>query len=493
MFGRSKQNVGGLEAKRRRRTWFLVSLVLVMVLAAVGSTVLILKPWTEEFRHGGLTIADPPALVKPIPQVAPAPVTAPAATATGLTAALAPVIGNPDLGIFAGSVSDGDTGKVLWTQDPDKGMIPSSTAKVLTTAAALLALPYDHRVTTKIVTGATPGQIVLVGGGDPTITAQPDGKGYYPDAPKLQDLVAQVKASGQRVDSIVVDTSAYTGPNFAPGWETSDIAGGSIAPMDAVMIDGGRLDPLVEYSPRTPTPALDAGKKLAAELGVDQAKVSMGTAPAGATQLAAVQSAPLRERMLQAMVHSDNVLAEAIGREVAVASGQEASFTGAVTAMSTVLQAAGFDLNGLKMSDNSGLSTDDRIPPRLLNRVLTVAALPGNSGVQGNTTGTQGNSTADPASDKSGGSPLAPLLDYLPVAGGTGSLANRYVDRDRDGAGWIRAKTGTLSVSSALVGYVLDRDGRVLTFALMSNDRPPEVSRPALDAVANALRNCGCS
>ncbi|GAB0101900.1 D-alanyl-D-alanine carboxypeptidase/D-alanyl-D-alanine-endopeptidase [Nocardia sp. JMUB6875] len=493
MFGRNKQNIGGLEAKRRRRIWIIVSSVLVLVLVAAASVVAILKPWTEEFRHGGLTIADPPWPVKPVPQVAPAPVTAPAATTNGLTAALAPVVGNPDLGIFAGSVSDGDTGKVLWTMDADKAMIPSSTAKILTTAAGLLALPDDHRLTTKIVAGATPGQIVLVGGGDPTITAQPDGKGYYPDAPKLQDLVAQVKASGQRVDSIVVDNSAYSGPNFAPGWETSDIAGGSIAPMDAVMIDGGRLDPLVEYSPRTPTPALDAGKKLAAELGVDQAKVTLGTAPAGAAQLAAVQSAPLRERMLQAMVHSDNVLAEAIGREVAVASGQEASFTGAVTAMSTVLQAAGFDLAGLKISDNSGLSTEDHIPPRLLNRVLTVAALPANADAQGNSAGGQGNSTADPASDKAGGSPLAPLLDYLPVAGGTGSLANRYVDRDRDGAGWIRAKTGTLSVSSALVGYVLDRDGRVLTFALMSNDRPPEVSRPALDAVANALRNCGCS
>ncbi|OJF83867.1 D-alanyl-D-alanine carboxypeptidase/D-alanyl-D-alanine-endopeptidase [Nocardia seriolae] len=479
--------MGGLEAKRRRRTWIVVSFGLVVVLVAAASVALILKPWTEEFRHGGLTIADPPAPVKPIPQVAPAPVTAPAATATGLAAALGAAVANPDLGAFAASVSDGDTGKVLWTLDADKAMIPSSTGKILTIAGALLALPDDHRVTTKVVAGAVPGQIVLVGGGDPTITAQPDGKGYYPDAPKLQDLVAQVKASGQRVDSILVDTSAYAGPNFAPGWEAADIAGGSIAPLDPVMIDGGRLDPLVEYSPRTATPALDAGKRLATELGVDPAKVTMGNAPAGATQLAVVQSAPLRERMLQAMVHSDNVLAEAIGREVAVALGQEPSFTGAVTAMSTVLQAAGFDLNGLKMSDNSGLSTDDRIPPRLLNRVLTVAALPG-------TAGSQGNSTADPASDKTAaGSPLAPLLDYLPVAGATGSLANRYVDRDREGAGWIRAKTGTLSVSSALVGYVLDRDGRVLTFALMSNDRPPEVSRPALDAVANVLRNCGCS
>ena len=40
---------------------------------------------------------------------------------------------------------------------------------------------------------------------------------------------------------------------------------------------------------------------------------------------------------------------------------------------------------------------------------------------------------------------------------------------------------------------VVDASGRALTFALMSNDRPPEVARPALDAVASALRSCGCT
>ncbi|WP_067718682.1 D-alanyl-D-alanine carboxypeptidase/D-alanyl-D-alanine endopeptidase [Nocardia yamanashiensis] len=481
---KNKQNIGGLEAKRRKRTWIVVTSALVVVVVAIAAVVLTVKPWTEEFRHGGLTIAAPPSPVKALPQVAPAPVTAP--SASGLAAALAPVVGNPDLGIFAASVSDGDSGQVLWTQDADKPMIPSSTAKIITVAAALLALPGDHRLTTTVVSGATPGEIVLVGGGDPTITAQPDGKGYYPGSAKLSDLVAQVKAAGQRVDSIVVDNSAYTGPTMAPGWEAPDIAGGSIAPMESVMIDGGRLDPLVEYSPRTDAPALDAGRKLAVELGVDPARVKLGTQPAGAKQLASVESAPLRDRLRDLMIHSDNVLAEAVGRELAVATGQEPSFTGAVTAMSTVLRAAGFDLTGMTMLDNSGLSTDDRIPARLLNRVLTVAALPDTAGGQGNSSGVT--TSAGSADD-----PLAAMLDYLPVAGGTGSLASRYVLRDRAGAGWVRAKTGTLSVASTLVGYVLDRDGRVLTFALMSNERPPEASRPALDAVATALRNCGCS
>ncbi|WP_067531530.1 D-alanyl-D-alanine carboxypeptidase/D-alanyl-D-alanine endopeptidase [Nocardia crassostreae] len=485
MAGRNKQNIGGLEAKRRRRTWIVVSSALVVVLVAAAAVVLTVKPWTEEFRHGGLTIAAPPSPVKVLPQVAPAPTNGPAPTAAGLTAALAAVVANPDLGVFAAQVSDADTGAVLWGHDADKAMIPASTAKILTTAAALLALPGDHRVTTEVVTGAAPNELVLVGGGDPTLTAQPDGKGYYPDGPKLSDLVAQIKASGRSADTIVVDVSAYTGPTMAQGWLTEDIAGGSIAPIEPVMIDGGRLDPLVEYSPRTPTPALDAGKALAVALGLDPNRVRMGNAPAGATRVASVQSAPLRDRLRDMMVHSDDVLAETIGREIAAAAGAEQSFAGTVTGMTTTLQAAGFDLTGTTLHDAGGLSVDDKITPALLDRVVTVAALPTSPFNQSDPTG-NGAGNAAPA-------PLAALLDYLPVAGATGSLSDRYTVRDRAAAGWVRAKTGTLDVASSLVGYVLDRDGRVLTFALMSNERLPGLSRPALDAIAATLRNCACS
>ncbi|MFI6870660.1 D-alanyl-D-alanine carboxypeptidase/D-alanyl-D-alanine-endopeptidase [Nocardia sp. NPDC050406] len=482
MVGPDEKKIGGLAAKRRRRTWVLVSSLLVMVLIAAGSVALIVKPWTEEFRHGGLTIAAQPTPVTATPQVTPAPTDGPAPSKSGLAAALAPVVGNPDLGIFAGMVSDGDTGEVLFSTDPDKPMIPASNAKILLTAAALLALPPDKRVTTKVVAGSAPNELVLVGGGDPTLTAQPDGKGYYPNGPKLSDLVSRIKASGRKVDTIVVDTSLYTGPSMAQGWDPVDIAGGSIAPIDPVMIDGGRLEPLKDYSPRTDKPALAAGQRLATELGLDPARVRLGTAPAGAVEVASVQSAPLRDRLHDMMVHSDDVLAETIGREIAAATGNEQSFAGAATGINTTLRAAGFDTTGVTLLDGgSGLSVDDRMPPSVLDRVITVAALP-------NDTGNQGNSTPNGAP-----APLAALLDYLPVAGATGTLTDRYVDGDRAAAGWVRAKTGTLDVASSLVGYVLDRDGRVLTFALMSNDRLPGLSRPALDAIATTLRNCGCS
>ncbi|MBF6190313.1 D-alanyl-D-alanine carboxypeptidase/D-alanyl-D-alanine-endopeptidase [Nocardia implantans] len=479
--------MGGLAARRRRNRWLLISAVLVVLAVAAAVTLLAVRPWTDEFRHGGLTIAAPPAPVEPSPQVGPARPAGSAPSPAGVAAALAPVIANPDLGAFAGQVTDADSGTVLWSGDANRPMIPSSTAKILTTAAALLTLPAEHRVTTKVVAGAAPNELVLVGGGDPTLTAQPDGKGYYPNGPRLSELVTQIKAAGRAVDTIVVDLSAYAGPAMAQGWDPIDIPEGSIAPIEPVMIDGGRLQPLVEYSPRTATPALDAGRRLATELGLDPARVKAGVAPAGAAEVASVRSAPLRDRLRDMMVHSDNVLAEAIGREIATATGGEASFSGGVTAVRTALSKAGFDLSGLDMHDSSGLSVDDRIPARLLDRVVATAA-----GPTAATAVQQTGAKAKPENDRLAAT-LAPMLDDLPVAGATGSLTSRYVTRDRQAAGWVRAKTGTLSVSSALVGYVLDADGRVLTFALMSNDRPPEVSRPALDAIAGTLRNCGCS
>ncbi|MGC0362099.1 D-alanyl-D-alanine carboxypeptidase/D-alanyl-D-alanine-endopeptidase (penicillin-binding protein 4) [Rhodococcus sp. 27YEA15] len=469
MSGEGKKKIGSLEQSRRRTTRILLAVCAVIVLLVAGIVVVKLGASGESHGAAPVSTSPQPAPVTPSPQVVPVPTDAPIPTASGISAAIGAAVKNPDLGKFTGIVADAITGNVLWSTDPSTPMTPASTTKVLTASAALLTLPIDHRVATTVVAGAEPGQLVLVGGGDPTLTATPKGQsGYYANAPHIADLVDQIKASGTAVTSIVVDNSRFTGETMSKGWFPADIAAGYITPIESVMIEGGRLDGTQDESPRSETPALDAGKVLAQALGIDPAAVSLGTAPSGAKTVASVQSAPLGDRLLQMMEHSDNVLAETIGREIAIAAGGEASFTGAVDATATALAAGGFDLTGVSLHDSSGLSVDDLIPADVLDRVMTAAAGAG-----------------DPK--------LRSLLDYLPVAGGTGSLSDRYSSGSRTGAGWVRAKTGTLSTASALSGFVVDQNGRVLTFALMSNDRPPEVSRPALDAIAGALRNCGCT
>ncbi|MBM7417076.1 MULTISPECIES: D-alanyl-D-alanine carboxypeptidase/D-alanyl-D-alanine-endopeptidase [Nocardiaceae] len=450
----------------RTRVLLIAASVVVLVLAIVG--VALITPTLSEDSTPVATSPEP-SPVLPAPQVVPVSPDAPKPSAAGLEAVLAAPLRNPDLGRFTGSVADAITGEVLWSADADTPMTPASTTKILTAAAAMMALPADHRVTTKVVAGDAAGQVVLVGDGDPTLTAEPLGRpGFYDGGARIDDLAEQIRRSGTTVTSIAVDGGAYSGPEQAQGWFPGDVAAGYIAPIEPITLDGGRSVPTVDESPRSATPGLDAGRALARALGLDPAVVTDGRAQSGAGSLATVQSAPLRQRLGQMLGFSDNVLAEAVGREIAEEVGRPASFDGATDAVLETLQKNGVDVTGVTLEDTSGLSVDNLIPARVLGALVTRAA-------------------------GSGTENLRPMLDYLPVAGATGTLAARYASGDRTAAGWLRAKTGTLSTASALAGYVTDESGRVLTFALMSNDRPPEIGRPALDALASTLRSCGCT
>jgi D-alanyl-D-alanine carboxypeptidase/D-alanyl-D-alanine-endopeptidase (penicillin-binding protein 4) len=350
-------------------------------------------------------------------------------------------------------------------------MQPASVNKVLTTAAALLTLDRNARLaTTVLAVDSQPGLVVLKGGGDTTLSAAPDDTDtWYKGAARISDLAEQVRGSGMTVTAVRVDTSDYSGPTMAPGWDPADIEGGDIAPMEPVMLDGGRIQPTTVESRRSTTPALDAGRALAIALKVDPATVTvLPSEISGGRQIAAVQSAPLIERLRQMMNESDNVMAESIAREVAAQLHRPQSFDGGVDAVTSQLEGVGIDMSAAKLVDSSGLSTDDRLTARILDEVVNIAA--------GNT---------EPA--------MRPLVDLLPIAGGSGTLSNRYLDTDagRDAAGWLRAKTGSLTGTNALAGIVTDDNGRVLTFALISNSAGP-TGRTAIDELAAVLRSCGC-
>jgi D-alanyl-D-alanine carboxypeptidase/D-alanyl-D-alanine-endopeptidase (penicillin-binding protein 4) len=191
--------------------------------------------------------------------------------------------------------------------------------------------------------------------------------------------------------------------------------------------------------------------------------------------LGEVRSAPVVELVDNLLQLSDNVLAEAVAREVAKRGGEEVSFAGASKAIVKVLRDNGFDVTGLSMSDGSGLSGQDKVPASLLASILAVAAGPDGK---------------DPRTAK-----LRPLLGGLPVAGGSGTLETRYnTAATAPGRGWVRAKTGTLGTPpvNSLAGVVLDADGRLMVFAFMTNGSVSTTARPALDAIAAALRQCGC-
>ncbi len=420
------------------------------------------------------TVPPPPPLVVH-PALRPVAGDGPAPSPTGVGALLDPLVASGGLGTLSGQVLDPATGTVLWQQDPTTALMPGSTAKLLTASAALLTLDHQDRLRTTVLAGAEPGTVVLVGGGDPTLSAAGPGTATgYPGAARLDDLVAQVRTHGP-VRRVLVDVSRYVGDAFAPGWFPADVAGGYIAPIEPIMLDGGREDPSQEVSPRSAKPATAAAAELARRLGADPDTVTVGYAPPGAAVLGAVSSPPVQDLVATALTESDNVLAEALAREVARATGAQPSFSGASQAVLSVLRGHGFDVSGAAMVDGSGLSVDDAVPATLLTELLGAAAAPDRSNA-----------------DQQRTVALRPLLVGLPVAGGSGTLADRYHGPAAGGRGWVRAKTGTLTGVNSLAGTVLDTEGRILVFALLSNGPNPVSVRPRLDALAAGLRSCGC-
>lgn len=399
---------------------------------------------------------------------------------TALGAALAAGLVDPSLGApVAGTVVDVATGDVLFAQLADDPVIPASTAKLATAVAALEALGPDYKITTKVVAGSEPGTIVLVGGGDPTL-AGPKAVGKaapgYPEPARLTDLakatVAKLEADGVRQVHLIFDASLYSGPATGPGWKPSYVSSGNVAPVTALEVDEGRAAP--GSSPRVANPAANAGAEFAGLLqagGIDVVGSPVaGTAPDGAAVLASVSSPQMSALVYRLLQTSDNDLAEALGRQVAIHEGLPASFAGAAQATTRVLTSLGVSPAGLGLVDNSGLSRDDTISVAALAQLLRLA-------------------------DSADHPNLRAAAVGLPVGGFSGTLGQRFGAGARAGAGVVRAKTGTLDGVSGLAGYANDADGRLLAFAFVSNGVPAggtPKAEAALDRLATVLAGCGC-
>ncbi len=453
-----------------------VALVLltVVVLAAVVVLATIDRPGSPSAAQLPGTSPSPSAS----PSSSPSPRTVlPAAdssaglpTAAGLRRQLAAMLGQAALGGRVGwAVTDVMTGRLLARNRATTPYTPASVTK-LTTALAVLSGPGGaHRIATRVVAGRRAGEVVLVGGGDPTLSA--GAMQAYPGAARLSTLARRVRAAlgGRAVRTVVVDGSAFSGATLGPGWDTGLVQFGDAAPITAVMVDGGRPDPA--RSARSRTPDLLAGHDLAALLGAPGATIVRGTAASKARQLGVVHSEPLSQMIEQCLLPSDNVLAEALARQVAIWAGQPASFAGAVRAVRARLLALGLPALQDGLVDGSGLSRRDRLTPNLLVRVLSAAA-----------------STQHPS--------LHAMLAGLPVAGFTGTLGGRYRGTgSRAAAGDVRAKTGSLSGVSTLSGLVTDASGRLLAFAFLANQVPTggtPAAEQALDRVVTGLSRCGC-
>ncbi|HUR73933.1 MAG TPA: D-alanyl-D-alanine carboxypeptidase/D-alanyl-D-alanine-endopeptidase [Sporichthya sp.] len=493
----------GVKGHRRPRGRWLVAVAIVALLpsaGAVGATSSVAL-----VSAAGVT----PAPLDGVPQVlAPVdPATGTGPAAAGLGAALTELLKPGLVGNARGiAVVDVATGALLFGQEGERGITPASTTKVLTAAAVLAALGPDAQLHTRvqrISEGATagpqtappatpavspgapappqpPAQIVLVGGGDPLLSSLPAGSPKLPDYPRRASLVdlagqtaADLTAAGVRQVQLRYDASVFSGPAASPNWERS-YTGDVVGPVMGLSADQGRLGPL--DGGRLDDPALHTARLFAAELQRRGLHVlgapTAGIAPAGSETIADVASAPMSAVIEHMLVESDNDVAEALVRQVAIARGKPGTFVDGAAAALAELTALGVDVTGVSLHDGSGLSRDDRIPPQVIAHTLALAA-------------------AGPRTE------LRPLVAGLSIAGVNGTLGQRFTTSSALPArGVLRGKSGYLTGVVALSGVILDASGRMIAFDVAADAVPPGSGiavRTNWDRVAGVLARCGCA
>jgi D-alanyl-D-alanine carboxypeptidase/D-alanyl-D-alanine-endopeptidase (penicillin-binding protein 4) len=400
----------------------------------------------------------------------------PLPSAAAVRAALAGPLASPAVSrSVASEVLDLDTGRVLESAGAQLPVTAASAVKLAVATAALSRLGDSARPATVVRAAAAPrdgvvrGNLLLVGGGD--VLLAPGGPGPYPATADLDALAAAVAAAGVRevTGGVLGDGALFDGPGTAPGWRANYLTEGDVAPVSALEADGGRLRADLATAARAVDPPLSAAADLVSALRARGVRVLGGagttTAPAGTgVLLGRVEGPALSVEVESMLTRSDNDIAESLGRLLALREGLPATFAGAARAVTGELTALGVDTTGLSLVDASGLSRLDRAPLSLLVDLLRRAAQPGAGA-------------------------LRPIVTGLPVAGFSGTLAGRYLGGpSAAAAGRVRAKTGFLDGVVALVGLVVDRDGRELVFGFDSDAaRGPAAAETALDDAATAL------
>ncbi len=384
----------------------------------------------------------------------PAAAEPPAATTDSLiTSRLA----NPRLGSSVGLlVMDAATGEVLSDHGGSQPMLPASNMKIVTAVTTLAALGPDAQLTTRVRTGATPADVVLQGGGDPLLSSA--------DLRHLANLTAQTVPPGTAL-VVHVDDDLFPDTKRARGWTRSYIP--------SVVSSVEALARIWDYSA---DPSANAVRVFVDQLVKKGVTASLGPdADAGEGAVIAETSHSVGDAVRVMLRISENNVAEVLHRQVAVATGNEASWEGARTASEQVLRNLGINPDGMSLLDGSGLSRKDRVSPRFLVDVLRLARV------------------TNPA-------PFTTMFEpeAMPVAGQTGTLDDRYgrfVTRHaRCAQGAVQAKTGTLFDTIGLSGVATTTAGPERLFSMLVNNRPQRYSalstRQALDGLGATITGC---
>lgn len=330
---------------------------------------------------------------------------------------------------------------------PDLALIPASTQKLLTAVAAFEVLDEEATFTTRAVAAAPPaarvvaGDLWLVGGGDPLLATAEYVTRFeiqpWPRTP-VEDLANRIAASVDRIEgSVVGDDSRYDALRAVPTWPERYLGSGDVGSLSALAVDDG----YTSYPARSDDPAREAAAvltELLEQRGVTvTGEPASGRAPADAAEVAALPSLPVGEVITHMVRDSDNESAELLTKEVGRQEAGAGTTAAGVEALEGALAGTGVAMEGTDLTDGSGLDRGNQVTCETLMSLL----------------------------EEEG--PDSPVTAALPVAGETGTLAERFVGSPA--AGLLRGKTGTLLGVTGLTGFIDTPAGGHLTFAFLAN------------------------
>ncbi|HEY4357933.1 MAG TPA: D-alanyl-D-alanine carboxypeptidase/D-alanyl-D-alanine-endopeptidase [Acidobacteriaceae bacterium] len=171
-------------------------------------------------------------------------------------------------------------------------------------------------------------------------------------------------------------------------------------------------------------------------------------------------SPSMTEDVTVTMKVSQNLHAELLLRRLGKAFGEDGTSAQGARVVRQFLLNAGLDGDDFVFYDGSGLSAHDLIAPRAAAQLLSFAA-------------------KQPW--------FAPWKSGLPVGGEDGTLASRFPSAPLKDH--LFAKTGTLSETRALSGYLDCASGKVVIFSIIVDNHTPVTSddRAAMDKIVAAI------
>lgn len=443
-----------------------------------------------------------------LPGMAEAPLTSPfpqprPLRGVGAGADLARLIEGARLGGQTGLiVADAATGAVLEAEGADTPLPPASVAKTVTSLYALEKLGGDHRFATRVlatgplIDGRIEGDLILAGGGDPTLDTddlgemaqalraagvravtgrylaqagalpsleriaadQPDQVGYNPGLSGLILNFGRVYFEWKRAgDGWAVSMDAR-GERFAP---RIDLTRMELVPREAPLFtyrmaeatedwtvaqtalgnEGSRWLPVRRAAPYV----AEAFRGLCAAQGIALPRATLlPMLPPGARELVRHESEPLTDLLRGMLRWSTNITAEAVG----LAASGAGTLMGSGAAMSDwATRHLGHPGDFV---DHSGLGARTRVTARGMMGALR-----------------QGRASAS-------GAVLPSILRDMGMRDAEGKAVEGHPVR-------VRAKTGTLNFVSGLAGFIQPPNGRELAFAIFSADPERRAALPMAD------------